>query len=280
MSFLGQLNFGYPITSHNIIKTAPNNAVLPLSIGSSLQGNILGITVADFASSLNPSSYDDEGNTFIGLNSNPNHLTNVNNTSVGKESLFSNGGANNVAIGIQALYFNTYGGQNVAIGNESLLKNTMGGANVAIGNATLANNITGNGNTAVGVNSLSSATASGNTALGNDAGYVISTGANNLVLGQQAGNNLRTGNGNVLIGYLAGSFLINGSDNTVIGSNTILNDFSGSTVIGNGATADGNNQFVVGSTSHNAGTVTTETVSSTKTWTVKINGVNRKILLA
>ena len=52
MSFTGQINFGYPLTSNNIITTIPDNAVLPLSIGSSLQGNILGVTFADLKSSI------------------------------------------------------------------------------------------------------------------------------------------------------------------------------------------------------------------------------------
>jgi len=34
MSFTGQFNFGYPITSQNIITNVPNNAVLPLTVGS------------------------------------------------------------------------------------------------------------------------------------------------------------------------------------------------------------------------------------------------------
>ena len=51
-------------------------------------------------------------------------------------------------------------------------------------------------------------------------------------------------------------------------------------VLGANATATANNQFVVGSSGQNAGTVTTETVVSTETWTVVINGVTIKILLA
>jgi hypothetical protein len=50
-------------------------------------------------------------------------------------------------------------------------------------------------------------------------------------------------------------------------------------MIGINAVATGNNQFVVGSLTSEAGVVTTETVSSSRTWSVKINGVDYKILL-
>jgi hypothetical protein len=52
MSFQGQINFGYPITSQNIITDIPDNAVLPLSIGTSLQGNILGVTFETLKSQI------------------------------------------------------------------------------------------------------------------------------------------------------------------------------------------------------------------------------------
>ena len=51
-------------------------------------------------------------------------------------------------------------------------------------------------------------------------------------------------------------------------------------LIGVGATADGNNQFVVGTASVNAGAVTVEVNASANVWNVVINGVARKILLA
>jgi hypothetical protein len=54
----------------------------------------------------------------------------------------------------------------------------------------------------------------------------------------------------------------------------------GCVVLGSSAIATAANQFVVGSSSVNAGTVTTESLSSTKTWSVIINGTAYKILLA
>lgn len=57
MSFLGQFSFGYPVVSQNIITTIPNEAIVPLSIGSSLKGNILGVSFADLKSQIGSTRY-------------------------------------------------------------------------------------------------------------------------------------------------------------------------------------------------------------------------------
>jgi hypothetical protein len=56
MSFLGQFSFGYPVTTQNIITTIPDDAIIPLSIGSSLQGNVLGTSFADLKSQVSSNS--------------------------------------------------------------------------------------------------------------------------------------------------------------------------------------------------------------------------------
>jgi hypothetical protein len=89
-----------------------------------------------------------------------------------------------------------------------------------------------------------------------------------------------TGNGNTAIGSIALSANTTGGSNTAIGAQTVSGNFSGSVIIGRDATATASNQFVVGSATTNAGTVTTEANTSTKVWNVKINGVDYKILLA
>ena len=53
-----------------------------------------------------------------------------------------------------------------------------------------------------------------------------------------------------------------------------------SLVLGEDAIATKDNQFVVGSKSKEAGQVSKEVNTSTNVWTVVINGVERKILLA
>ena len=74
------------------------------------------------------------------------------NTGEGKNALFSltTGGANNTAVGLQALFKNTTGGANTAIGSQTLLNNTTGGANTATGGLALGLNTTGSDNTANG----------------------------------------------------------------------------------------------------------------------------------
>jgi len=86
----------------------------------------------------------------------------------------------------------------------------------------------------------------------------------------------------VIVGYNSvSSILTTGSNNTVLGVNTAVTNAgdSGNVILGYGATATGSNQFVVGSASVNAGTVTAEAVTSDATWTVIINGTQYKILL-
>lgn len=265
MSFQGQINFGYPITSHNIITTIPDNAVLPLSIGTSLQGNILGITVADFASTF-VTTYANEQNVNIGYNTGLNtDESSLSNVAIGSGSgaSFTGGSSNNIAIGHNALPNGFISSTNIAIGQNTLLNNTTSSGNIIMGTDCGYNTTTG----------------SINVAIGQGAFIANTVGSNNVALGWFALRNNSTGSQNTAIGSRAGANSGN-IDNTIsIGADsTALHN--GSIVIGIAALSTAANQFVVGSGAFPAGTVTTETLSSTKTWTVKINGVSRKILLA
>jgi hypothetical protein len=185
-------------------------------------------------------------------------------------SVFNNGKggvASNTAFGNSALIANTTGGSNTANGYQALLNNTTGSFNTANGYRALFLNTTGSSNTAIGRQALFNNTASNNTAVGFESananttstgitaiGYQalkLSTGANNTALGFQAGDNITTGAGNVCIG-------------------------SGAEPLA----ATDSNQFVVGTATINAGSVTTESNLSLKVWNVIINGVAQKILLA
>ena len=207
------------------------------------------ISVADFASSLSPSVYDDEGNTFIGENV----FNNISNPSKWA----------NTAIGRNALK-NTVAGQNIGIGEDTLYYNTIGFQNIAIGNNALNRNITGENNVAVGIVSMQYNT----------------TGSNNIAIGTLTMLFNTTGSFNTSIGLSVASWSTTASSNTALGAQTDYGNFNSCVLLGRQAQSSGNNQFVVGSSSYSAGAVTTETVSSTRTWTVKINGVDRKILLA
>jgi hypothetical protein len=141
------------------------------------------------------------------------------------------------------------GGQitNAAFGGTALGANTSGSLNAGYGYASLQFNTTGGSNTAIGFQS----------------GYGNATGSNNTSIGRNA---------NISVA--------NYSDNTAIGAFADCGGFSGSVMLGKSAIATADNQFVVGSSTTNAGSVaSTTTAIATFLWTVKINGTDYKILM-
>jgi len=248
MSFKGQINFGYPITSHNIITDIPDNAVLPLSIGSSLQGNTLGVSFGDLKSQVASPLYDAYRNTFVGKNA-FNSIVNPENTG-------------NVAIGDNVLKDNI-GARSVGIGSNALSNNTTGFQNIAVGASVLFRNVTGENN----------------TALGSSAMYYNTTGSNNIAIGALTMYFNTTGSYNTSIGLSVTPFATIGSNNTAVGAQIDYGNFNSCVLLGRQAQPSGNNQFVVGSSSYNAGAIATEALTPTKSWTIRINGVNYKIPL-
>jgi Chaperone of endosialidase len=137
-------------------------------------------------------------------------LTN-NNTVLGDDGLLRNTGANNTAVGFNALQSNTTGPSNTAVGSAALVSNTTGDANTVIGNAALSNNTTGGSNVATGYNALAmNTTGIGNVAVGNFALW-NNTGNSNIALGGLAGFNLTSGQNNIDIGNLG----VAGESNTI-----------------------------------------------------------------
>jgi hypothetical protein len=216
------------------------------------------------------------------------------NTSFGDQAIASNNtsAAYNTGVGFMALRNNSNGQYNTAIGGTALV-NTQGNFNTGLGYSAGFSTGSAANVTAVGAFALQSAAASNNTGVGYEAGKNITTGTVNTVFGSGSALTLTTGTGNVIIGQGAntgaagtnysvaiGQNAAAGTFSTVIGSGATAASYTGSTVLGVGAAATGNNQFVVGSSAQAAGAVTTETVSSTRTWTVVINGTTHKILLA
>jgi hypothetical protein len=170
------------------------------------------------------------------------------NTAIGKDSMeFNSTGSDNTAIGVASLGSNISGGFNTAVGKAALFANTSGLSNTAVGSSALESNTTGQGNVSIGQGCLS----------------LMDSGSYNTAVGNQVSGIATTGDFNSVFGYRANH-----------------GGFDGSVVLGVEATATGNNQFVVGSVSQNAGTVSTESNTSTQVWNVKINGVDYKILLA
>ena len=169
-------------------------------------------------------------------------------------------------------------------------------SNTVFGNGALGSNVSATGVTAIGFEALRVSTANNNTALGyyalrtnttGDSNVAIgkeslrlnSTGAENTAIGTVALFNNSSGNLNVAIGSSCLIANTTGSNNTAIGVGCVSGNFSGSVILGRGATATASNQFVIGSTSYNAGAVATETNTTISSWAVKINGTDRKLLL-
>lgn len=207
------------------------------------------ITVEDFASALAPSIFDDEGNVFIGKNAFNSIVfpSKENNIAIGENTLNNVIQNNNIGIGYAALRYTTTGGYNIAIGDSTLLFNTIGDANIGMGSATLFFNTTGDYNVAIGVSALFSNT---------------------------------TGNDNIGIGNSAITGNTTGQSVVAIGRETDNQNYSYCVLLGRQAQATANNQFVVGSPGYNVGTVSVESNTSSQVWNVRINGVDRKILLA
>jgi hypothetical protein len=233
-----------------------NNAT-DLTIWNNGKGNIVSNTsFGDLALRLNTTGTN---NTAYGYNSLVSNTTGTGNTTVGVGAgrLIATT-SNNTYVGLSS-GANTVSSQNTGIGSQSLMAATTGADNSAIGNTCLFSLTTGSGNCGIGhVVGLTLTTGSNNTLLGRGANVAVAATSNSVVVGR----NSRADTGSIVIG----------SDSTAI--------FTDSIVIARGADATANNQFVVGSSTYNAGAVTTETVVTTRTWSVIINGVARKILLA
>jgi hypothetical protein len=95
---------------------------------------------------------------------------------------YSAGGAENIAIGPQALQ-NNFADVNIAIGDAAMLGNTTGSGNTAVGVAALATNLTGIENSAFGTSALRGSRGSHNIAIGNLAGSDLDAGSDNIDVG-------------------------------------------------------------------------------------------------
>lgn len=192
-------------------------------------------------------------NTAIGRGSMIYNTIGDNNTAVGYDSLITNvSGTESTAIGYRALRLNT-ASNNTAVGSNALLVNVGGTYNTAIGSSALAANTTGQQNTAVGRNSLLACIGgSTNVAVGDFALAGVTSGNYNVGLGSGAGQSITTGSNNIIIGNATGSSLAGASSqNTMLSG---LGDFgsasrTNTTLLGYGATATSDNQFIFGNSS-------------------------------
>ena len=187
-------------------------------------------------------------NLAIGPNALFYNTTGQKNTGIGWYALQSNnGGLNNTGIGHSALFSNIGGLRNTAIGAFAL-SNTTGSRNTSTGNSSLLSTTIGNDNTANGDTSLySNTTGNYNTGIGASAGYWITSGSKNTILGSYTGNqnglDIRTSSNNVVLSDGDGNirFYANSSGNVGLGT---TNPTSALTVVG----ASGTTLLVTGGT--------------------------------
>jgi hypothetical protein len=151
-------------------------------------------------------------------------------------------------------------------------------SNTAFGFDALAANTSGNSCTAIGFYALSATTgALDSIAIGSGAMEIATTVAQSIAIGNNAGRVLSSNN-NILIGHNCIS--ANDTSGTIAIGNNITASATSGLALGHGAAITSVGQVAIGSAASPLGTLTTETVSSTRTWTISLNGVTRKILLA
>lgn len=154
--------------------------------------------------------------------------------------------------------------------------------NLSFGENSLSDNSSGSYTTAIGTNCLSSSFSGYiNTGLGHDALTSLTTGSSNTGIGAFSLKNLTTGMGNVALGKEAGFNITTGSYNVLLGAFANANGgVSQSVVIGNGAISTLNNELVIGAAGgYRLGIITTESLTPTIAWKIKINDVYYKIPL-
>jgi hypothetical protein len=175
------------------------------------------------------------GNTAMGFFALQTLTAGSNNTAIGVQALNSNTGEFNTAIGAFALFNNTTADFNTATGDNALLSNTTGGNNTANGASALQNNTNGSNNTAMGSGALASNGFDGtdNTAVGAGALFSNISGGFNTAIGFNALSQ-NTASNNTAVGDQALVNNTNGTENTATGTAALFKNTSG-----NNNTADG-----------------------------------------
>jgi hypothetical protein len=145
-------------------------------------------------------------------------------------------GANNIAIGQNALQVNTTGYENIAIGANALRKNDLSASNIAVGSGALGGGTSGSGNIGIGWTALYNNLADYNTAVGSAALALNTTGKANTALGHETLFSNTTGNNNTGLGKTALRSLVTDSNNTALGFEAAyFLKGSGNTAFGSGA---------------------------------------------
>ena len=196
-------------------------------------------------------------------------------------------GADNIALGQDALYNLTTGASNIAIGENAGQDLTTSSNNICIGNSAGKNKdvmnmciaigheamlshsgSTLNENIGIGYRSLQDVSTGGyNVCMGRLTGASITSGGRNTCIGMEAGYGTSTGNYNTFVGSGAGLYL-NGYYNVAIGSdanNTSSATNSNTITIGylaSPSTASVTNQITLGNSNISTLRCNTQTISS------------------
>lgn len=192
----------------------------------------------------------------------------LNNVAFGPQSLLSNSGNYNSAVGHSALHSNTIGGSNTAHGYWALYSNTGGIENCGFGVGALFSNTVGTQNTGVGVYSLYSTTAGfNNSAVGYAALFSNVLGNNNTAIGNFA--DVGSPNLNNVTAIGAGA-IVNASNSIQLGNSSVTTVFAGTGT--NAKVITGGLQVVGGSPG--VGKVLTSDAVGNATWQTPTGGGN------
>ena len=151
-------------------------------------------------------------------------LTATYNTSIGQYALSNITALNNVAIGAEALRYDTTGASNTVIGHRAMVSSLDAQSNVAIGSSALAQAGYSSSNVAIGYNSLAAASNSSlNVAIGynsltNLTGYL---NGSNVAIGHNAASALSAGSNNIIIGSSASASSSSVSNQITLGNSSI-----------------------------------------------------------
>ena len=160
-------------------------------------------------------------------------------------------GANNLAIGKNALSNVTTGGANFAFGTNALQNLTSATDNIAIGNNNGFNLTYGSDNILLGNQILlGSTSASKNILIGRECLKSATTGESNVILGYRAGFSNTSGNDNIAFGESALNLNTTGSENISLGFKALFDNVSGSSNISiggySGATTNRSRKILIG----------------------------------
>ena len=196
-------------------------------------------------------------NTAIGYTALSANTTGSNNTAVGYQSLNVNTtGPNNSALGVWSLLHNSSGEGNSAFGISSMFANLSGRYNLAMGFGSLSGNTTGNTNVAVGMEDLfNNTTGFSNVGAGAFALFRNTSGSNLVAVGDSALYNQNGGSGaNTAVGSKALFNNTTGGSNTALGYQALNANTTGanSTAVGYKALSSANSTGVSGSVENTA----------------------------